>query len=273
MNPSRAPLTDEQLLKYAAHAERHPDSPVFALLADRKLQDGRLDEALRIVEAGVSRHPAFVAGLLLQAKIHSRLRRYSDAREALKAAERISPDCAGMLLLKSAVAQLELSHPPEPNIAPAACEPVATELPRSDGKKQRASRRHDLLPDFSLSAAVSPDVEEEGPAKFADAADFAGASELREENELERLARILDTARIPTAPDPAEAYQTTEADPEVNLQQRPATETLAEIYAGQGRIDEAVDMLLTICVHHPERKDRLIKRIAELRRQLDAEHD
>lgn len=78
--------------KYQKILEKDPNSQVFAPLAEAYREMGMLQEAQRIVTAGVQRHPQFVAGLVTFARIYRDLKQPGRALEALKTATSLSSE-------------------------------------------------------------------------------------------------------------------------------------------------------------------------------------
>jgi tetratricopeptide (TPR) repeat protein len=78
--------------KYQKIIEKDPQSQVFAPLAEAYREMKMLEEAKRVVTAGVQRHPQFVAGLVTYARIMRDLGEFEKSLEALKKAIQLSPE-------------------------------------------------------------------------------------------------------------------------------------------------------------------------------------
>jgi tetratricopeptide (TPR) repeat protein len=78
--------------KYQKILEKDPNSQVFAPLAEAYREMGMLPEAQKIVTLGVQRHPQFVAGLVIFARIYRDLKQPQKALEALKTATSLAPE-------------------------------------------------------------------------------------------------------------------------------------------------------------------------------------
>ncbi|MDH7514794.1 MAG: tetratricopeptide repeat protein [Bacteroidota bacterium] len=246
-----------------------PTSPVFARLGNLLLQDGRVDEALGILERGLRYYPWYPTAHMVRARALAAVRRYGDARAALDVVEELVPDCPAADALRAAIVELEKSRPP---LAPTAGFRArgAADTHFAPRERFRASRREDLIPGFSPSASQKEKTQP--PAITVSPSAAPDGTRPAEEDKLERLVRELETAHIPLIPEEGSVAAQGEAPPDIDFHHRPATETLAEIYIGQGRYEEAVEVFLTLCARHPEMQDRWIPRIVDLRRLIDDSH-
>ncbi len=93
--------------KYQKILEKDPQSQVFAPLAEAYREMKMLEEAKRVVTAGVQRHPQFVAGLVTYARIMKDLGELEKSLDALKKAVQLSPEnlLAFQLLAETHLAQ------------------------------------------------------------------------------------------------------------------------------------------------------------------------
>lgn len=78
--------------KYQSLLARDPNSQVFAPLAEAYREMGMVKEALRVVTAGVQRHPQFVSGLVTYAKILRDMGQLPQVLEVLKKASVLAPE-------------------------------------------------------------------------------------------------------------------------------------------------------------------------------------
>ncbi|WP_413942925.1 tetratricopeptide repeat protein [Bdellovibrio sp. HCB-162] len=78
--------------KYQMILEKDPNSQVFAPLAEAYREMKMLQEAQKVVTAGVQRHPQFVGGLVTYAKVMRDLGQLPKALEALKRATSLAPE-------------------------------------------------------------------------------------------------------------------------------------------------------------------------------------
>lgn len=100
-------IDPETVEKYQKILEKDPHSQVFAPLAEAYREMGLLPEAVKTVTAGVQRHPQFVGGLVVFAKIMRQQGQLEKAMEALLKATTLSPEniLAHQLLAEIHVAQ------------------------------------------------------------------------------------------------------------------------------------------------------------------------
>ncbi len=88
MNSVNAEFIERYQLLY----QKDPNSKVFAPLAEAYRKMGLLDEAFRISESGVQKHPNFPSGRVAFAKVLIEKKMFEPAIEQLKAAVEISPE-------------------------------------------------------------------------------------------------------------------------------------------------------------------------------------
>jgi hypothetical protein len=203
-------------------------------------------------------------------------RHYTEARAMLEHVERLHPDSPAARQLAESIPQLERSHPPDTRALPRneSTSTVQQIAPRGARKKTRFSKQQDLIAGSDALFGIPPTsqpvppIAEGGPFADEAAVPLPAPDEAQEQTEFERLARALEFARMP-ALDANDVFQNErdEAPPLpdiVDVHARPVTETLAEIYVRQGRIEEAIETYLTLCVRHPDRREKFISRIADL---------
>lgn len=278
MNPTTAFPDADIGAVLSERLEVQPDSPVFARLADRYLDAGMPASALALLQEGMRHHPDYATAYVVAARALIMQRHYTEARSMLEHVERLQPDSPAARQLAESIPQLESSHPPDTRALPRneSTSTVQQVAPRGGRKKARFSSQQDLIAGsdalFGIPPAPQP-VPQPADADAAPLPDEASAPspmpvEAQEQTELERLARALEFARMP-ALDANDVFQDEreEAPPlpdVVDVHARPVTETLAEIYVRQGRIEEAIETYLTLCVRHPDRREKFISRIADL---------
>jgi tetratricopeptide (TPR) repeat protein len=88
MNPINAEFIERYQLLY----QKDPNSKVFAPLAEAYRKMGLVDEAFRVCEAGVQKHPNFPSGRVAFAKVLIEKKQHEMAIKELKAAIEISPE-------------------------------------------------------------------------------------------------------------------------------------------------------------------------------------
>jgi len=64
--------------------QQNPDSLTFARVADALLKNGRLDEAVRVCEEGVRRHPYYVTGHMILGKCYLQKKLFDQAEKEFK---------------------------------------------------------------------------------------------------------------------------------------------------------------------------------------------
>ena len=79
-------LNNSLFLRYYQQWQDDPTSIVFAPIAEYLLLYGMVDEALEICRAGLKRHPAFVSGRVVMAKVHLKRGNWDEADEQLRQA-------------------------------------------------------------------------------------------------------------------------------------------------------------------------------------------
>ncbi|HKK93148.1 MAG TPA: tetratricopeptide repeat protein, partial [Longimicrobiales bacterium] len=77
---------------------RDPRDRIFLPLADAHLRLGELDRARELLEDGLTRHPDFVSGHVLMARLHEEERDLDQAEERWATARRLDPQNADVLL-------------------------------------------------------------------------------------------------------------------------------------------------------------------------------
>ena len=187
------------------------------------------------------------------------LRQYNDARDTLQVLLRTVPGCTAGVRLMERMTELELQYPPPTSTGTRAFS--AVERPATE--QDRWSRQDDILPAFVVP--TRPAV----PKAEAPSSSIGSTPGL----DLSQLAAKLEGARIPAL---SEEYADDEDGEEydvemVNLSLRPQTETLAQIYASQGRYREAVDAFRFLSASRPERAEEYARIIADLERRMAAE--
>lgn len=86
------PVNPEFIERYQLAFQQDPNSKVFAPLAEAYRKMGLLEEAHRICDIGVQKHPNFPSGRVALAKILIEKKLYKQAIEQLKVAVELSPE-------------------------------------------------------------------------------------------------------------------------------------------------------------------------------------
>lgn len=84
-------LNNSHFLRYYKQWQDEPNSIVFAPIADYFLSYGMMDEAMKVCSEGVKKHPSFISGRIVMAKIHLKLGDLENARAELEAALSVAP--------------------------------------------------------------------------------------------------------------------------------------------------------------------------------------
>lgn len=77
-------LEMESLENLQVSLQQNPDSLTFARVADALMKNGRLDEAIRICEEGIRRHPYYVTGHMVLGKCYMQKKYYDQAEKEFK---------------------------------------------------------------------------------------------------------------------------------------------------------------------------------------------
>lgn len=85
-------ISAETLQQYERTLQKDPNSKVFAALADAYREMNRWSEAELLARDGIARHPNYVGGYLVLARILILTRRAADAEDYLKKAVELSPE-------------------------------------------------------------------------------------------------------------------------------------------------------------------------------------
>jgi len=84
-------LNNSLFLRYYVQWQKNPDSIVFAPIADYLLYYGMAEDALKICDEGLKRHPRLTVGHLIMAKVQLKRGKLDEAEEALRMALQITP--------------------------------------------------------------------------------------------------------------------------------------------------------------------------------------
>lgn len=84
-------LNNSLFLRYYKQWQEDPSSILFVSIADYFLKFGMGDEAMRICEEGLKRHPQLVSARIVMAKIHMQRKGWEEAERELKAAIQAAP--------------------------------------------------------------------------------------------------------------------------------------------------------------------------------------
>lgn len=85
-------ISAETIAQYEKALAKDPNSRVFAALADAYRDNGDVGEAEILARNGIGRHPDYVGGYLVLARVLLATQRAEDAEEILKTAVELSPE-------------------------------------------------------------------------------------------------------------------------------------------------------------------------------------
>lgn len=148
--PSRL-APDELQRRLQRHIDEHPTSPLFTVLAELHLREGRLAEAMKLLAAGLAHHPLHPTARLLHARGCVMQRRYRDARATLTGLIREMPASTAAVDLLEALKAIELEYPP----LRLAADDEGYTPPPVDEQTTPSSRVEDVIP-VPAHTAFSP---------------------------------------------------------------------------------------------------------------------
>lgn len=95
-------LNNSLFLRYYGQWQKNPESIVFAPIADYLLNYNLTDDAQKICEEGLKRHPSLTVGHIVMAKIHMKRQKLEEAEEELRLVLQIAPGNrrAGEMMVK-----------------------------------------------------------------------------------------------------------------------------------------------------------------------------
>jgi len=106
-------LNNSLFLRYYSQWQKNPDSIVFASIADYLLTYGLIDDAYKVCEEGLKRHPRFTVGRFMMAKIHLKRGNYEEAEEQLRGILEMNPKNEQAYNLLSKMDEVKRGQPQE----------------------------------------------------------------------------------------------------------------------------------------------------------------
>lgn len=238
------------LKKLAKICAQNPASILFARLADGLLQQGDVAQALAVCRTGLRYRPSYVAGQVVMGKCYLAAGQCEEARLAFEKALQLDANHLvarwhlGHIALQQGRGDLALEHFESAR----ARDPFGPEL-REQICKLKGEPSEEARAETS-EAKAQPD-EADAPVPVSEAEASSQVSELpplAEEGIEEHLDALIES-RNPTPKPDAPLI---------------ATATLAELYADQGLIQEAIAVWEQMLAREPD-NDRVIARLDELR--------
>jgi len=239
----------EEIQRMETRLRDNPDSLFFARLADYYLKEERIDDALRVCEEGIKRHPSYVTGHLILGKCYLEKGEYDKAEKEFKRVLLFDPKHLaahkyhGDLMQKIGWENTaEMSYRKIVQIDPLdeKAKEVLNELRRKREREglEEALEEVEKPPELSVSPeaptfAPAP-VEEEEEAPPPEVAPPPGAPKVQKplEPEEEKFSyilddifkeEVLDKTEVAVAPSPA--AETAAIEPEETLAELLKTET------------------------------------------------
>lgn len=180
--------------KYQLMLEKDPNSQVFAPLAEAYREMGMLKEALKIVTAGVQRHPQFVGGLVTYARI---LRDIGELDQALGALKKATSMSAENLLAHQLLAEIHLAQK-NPKEALKAFKMVLFLNPQSKTAQKAVQKLESLTADeydeevFAMTKLPQVDLSSEASEPVRPAASALSPGAPQNNRALERMLSLID---------------------------------------------------------------------------------
>ena len=278
-------------LQKILRSDLDPDGRAFVPLADAHRQLGNMDQALALVREGLEEHPDFASAHVVEGWIH---REQGDIDTALKSFERVVELDPENAIARLAVAELiddvrartyreKIEAREQGALATERpVVPVASLAPDERPVVPVASLAPDDAPEVAdvATPASTPDerpvvpVASLAPDDVAEVADVATPASTPDERPVVPVASLApdDVAEVADVATPA---PTPAVEPAVAEEPSPDgppaegdifkiyTRTLAELYAGQGGVDRAIEVYRKLLSDDPENSE-LAKRLTEL---------
>lgn len=255
------------------------------------LHNGSPEAAIAQLEDAIERTPAHAAAYVLLARAYESQQQWTKARKAWDRAFVLMPHSPaiqqGRTRVRHALKKAnDPDHPSPPAVPPPDPIPApspsdgpdtspttvstdspneSTEMPPTD-EFQLPNMDMDEGPSDldSLRAQTEQVAREQQPATSSLAEDIAAEADAplsEDTDDLDRLIQELEAARI--TPDPEiDEIPPPDLDDDVDDM---VSETLARIYASQGKYNEAARVYVELARMHPDRKDTFLKQASKMR--------
>lgn len=220
-----------ELLK--SHLAQHPQSPLFARLADEYLQAGKIEEAVALCQNGVQWYPHYVTGYLVLGKCYYALKRFTESRKEFQQ--------------------------------------VLDFFPHSELVQQLFEQAIDAEMKVSYEEFIKQKENEfQGKANQRTLKEYLDQEEPSSNTELEELTRKLQTAKRVMPSEVSDAESLREFREDHTAVEGLVTPTLAEIYTMQGAYEAAIKAYSILIEQNPQGRERFEKKIQELREKIKA---
>jgi len=248
-----------------------PKGRAFVPLADAHRRLGDLDKALEVIQEGLGAHPDFSSAHIVAGWVH---RSREDPDNAMRSFQRVLTLDVENTLARAAIAELiddqRAQTYREKLAARGAAEPAAGVTAKAEDPVVGIATLAPGAPDEDASAVVSiewlaPGVSAETTEALETAPESVPSVAVRP---VVRIASLAPGAEDETSAstDPVPVGDAPPAVPIASLAPMGGdiyTQTLAELYAGQGAIDEAIEVYQKLIANDPE-NETLTKRLTEL---------
>jgi tetratricopeptide (TPR) repeat protein len=253
-------------------SEMDPQGRAFVPLADAHRRLGDLGKALAVLEEGLGTHPDFASAHMVAGWVH-RSRKATD--DAMRSFERVLVLDAENMLAKAAIAELI-----DDQRAQSYRDKMAAKESAEAGAEVTAEAEGRVVPISSLApgapdedsrpvvsiASLAPGTPPEDARPVVSIASLAPGTPVEDARSVVSIASLapdddgLRVVPIPTlAPDEVDYA----SDEPVVAGGEIYTETLAELYAGQGATDKAIEVYRKLIEYDPD-NEALTKRLTEL---------
>ncbi|MDT8436048.1 MAG: tetratricopeptide repeat protein [Gemmatimonadota bacterium] len=266
------PAMDDEIRRLEEHVRRQPDSLVFARLADAYRKVGRREEALELLDRGITRHPDYPSAHIVRARTSLDLGSEDEARAGFLRALDLDPG--------NLVALRELAGMARRRDDPAEERSWLERLQQADPSTPAHGDRLAAL----AAAAAATESDPEPAEAFAEPAEASAepveASAESAEASAEPVETVAEPADRGAAGAPAERAEerpwwfdppaepdgpTEPAESDADL----LTRTMAELYARQGLYEEAEEIFTELLRDRPD-DEELRRGLAAVRSRRDA---
>ncbi len=258
----------EEIDRLEERAARDPRTHTFARLADLYRKAGELDRALQVIESGLRQHPHYLNARIVHARL---LRELGRRGEAVVAFERVLQIDSENLVARTALTEMREGERPGPAAMPEAPAGAVSSgwLARLEADWHSGRDEPPGTPGPPSAEVPEATVEEPGSEGATDEADAPEPEPVAESDVAAGPEPAPSTEPEPapsTEPEPAPAVESEpaaaaepEPEPTAAAWASPGREnardletaTLAELYARQGLLDEAIGIFERLLARDP----------------------